>query len=55
MTIHQLSIFIENKSGSLVKVLDLFRRFGIQIVASTLPDSFQSSLNACSALTAPRK
>ena len=27
MTIHQLSIFIENKSGSLVKVLDLLRRF----------------------------
>ncbi|MBQ4224243.1 MAG: amino acid-binding protein [Prevotella sp.] len=44
MTIHQLSIFIENKSGSLVKVLDLFRRFGIQIVASTLPDTAENGI-----------
>ena len=44
MTIHQLSIFIENKSGSLVKVLDLFRRFGVQIIASTLPDTAENGI-----------
>ena len=44
MTIHQLSIFIENKAGSLVKVLDLFRRFGIQIIASTIPDTAENGI-----------
>ncbi|MBO4849284.1 MAG: amino acid-binding protein [Prevotella sp.] len=44
MTIHQLSIFIENKSGTLVKVLDLFRRFGVQIIASTLPDTAENGI-----------
>ena len=44
MTIHQLSIFIENKSGSLVKVLDLLRRFGVQIIASTIPDTAENGI-----------
>ena len=44
MTIHQLSIFIENKAGSLVKVLDLFRRVGIQIIASTIPDTAENGI-----------
>ncbi len=44
MTIHQLSIFIENKSGSLVKVLGLFRQFGLQIIASTIPDTADNGI-----------
>lgn len=39
MTIQQLSIFIENKSGTLVKVLDLFKEAGIQLIASTIADT----------------
>ena len=39
MTIHQLSIFIENRSGTLIKVLQILRQSGIQIVASTIADT----------------
>lgn len=39
MTIHQLSIFIENRSGTLIKVLDALKQAGIQIVASTIADT----------------
>lgn len=39
MTIHQLSIFIENRSGTLIKVLDALKKAGIQIVASTIADT----------------
>ena len=39
MTIRQLSIFIENKSGTLIKVLDLLSKAGIQIIASTVADT----------------
>ena len=39
MTIHQLSVFIENKSGTLVKVLKLLKEEGIQIIASTIADT----------------
>ena len=39
MTINQLSIFIENRSGTLVKVLDILKQSGIQIVASTIADT----------------
>ena len=35
----QLSIFIENKSGTLIRVLDLLSRAGIQIIASTVADT----------------
>ena len=28
MTVHQISVFVENKSGTLVKVLDLFKDAG---------------------------
>ena len=31
MTIHQLSIFIENRSGTLIKVLQILKQSGIQI------------------------
>ena len=39
MTINQLSIFIENKSGALIKVLDLLSKEGVQIIASTIADT----------------
>lgn len=39
MTIKQLSIFIENKSGTLIKVLDKLSSAGIQIIASTVADT----------------
>ena len=39
MTIHQLSIFIENRSGTLIKVLQILKQSGIQIVASTIADT----------------
>lgn len=39
MTIHQLSIFIENRSGTLIKVLDALKQAGIQILASTIADT----------------
>ena len=39
MTIHQLSIFIENRSGTLIKVLNILKQSNIQIVASTIADT----------------
>jgi len=39
MTVHQLSVFIENKSGTLVKVLQLLKSEGIQLIASTIADT----------------
>ena len=39
MTIYQLSIFIENRTGTLVKVLRILKQEGIQIVASTVADT----------------
>ena len=39
MTVKQLSIFIENKGGTLIKVLDLLSNAGIQIIASTVADT----------------
>lgn len=41
MTINQLSIFLENRSGTLTKVLDIFKETGIQIIASTIADTAQ--------------
>lgn len=35
----QLSIFIENKGGTLIRVLDLLSKAGIQIIASTVSDT----------------
>lgn len=29
MTVHQISIFVENKSGTLLRVLDLFKEAGV--------------------------
>ena len=39
MTIHQLSIFIENRSGTLITVLEVLKQSGIQIIASTIADT----------------
>lgn len=39
MTIKQLSIFIENKGGTLIHVLELLGRNNIQILASTIADT----------------
>ena len=39
MTIRQLSIFIDDKAGSLCRVLDVLKEGGHQILTSTLADS----------------
>lgn len=39
MTIRQLSIFIENQSGTLQKVLELMKKSRIQIIACTIADT----------------
>lgn len=39
MTVNQLSVFIENKSGTLVKVLKSLKEEGIQLIASTIADT----------------
>ena len=39
MTIKQLSIFVENRSGSLLSILEMLRDNGINIVVSTLGDT----------------
>ena len=41
MTVHQISVFVENKSGTLLKVLDLFKEAGIQLIASTISDTVE--------------
>ena len=41
MTIQQLSVFIENKSGTLLKVLQLLKEANIQLVASTIADTVE--------------
>ena len=39
MTVHQLSVFIENRSGALVRVLRLLKKENIQLIASTIADT----------------
>lgn len=39
MTIKQISVFIENKSGTLLRVLQLLKEAGIQLLASTISDT----------------
>lgn len=41
MTIHQLSVFVENKSGTLLKILELLKEAGIQLIASTISDTVE--------------
>ncbi len=44
MTINQLSIFLENRSGTLTKVLDILKDAGILIIASSIADTAQYGL-----------
>ncbi len=37
--IHQLSVFIENKSGALLQILSLLKDAGIQLVATNIVDT----------------
>lgn len=39
MTIHQLSIFLENTTGTLVQVLQLLKRANIQLISTTIADT----------------
>lgn len=39
MTIQQLSIFLDNKVGSLNDILQLFKKLNIQIIASSIADT----------------
>ena len=41
MTVQQLSVFIENKAGTLQKVLNLLKEAGIQLIASTIADTVE--------------
>lgn len=41
MTVQQISIFVENKAGTLLKVLELLKEANIQIVASTIADTVE--------------
>lgn len=41
MTIKQISIFIENKSGTLLNVLNVLKEANIQIIASTISDTVE--------------
>lgn len=40
-TVQQLSIFVENKSGTLLHVLELFKEAKIQLIASTISDTVE--------------
>ena len=44
MTLNQLSIFLENRSGTLTKVLDILKEAGILIIASSIADTAQYGL-----------
>lgn len=39
MTIKQLSVFIENKQGALLRVLDILKAANVQLIATTLADT----------------
>lgn len=41
MTVRQLSIFIENKSGALLQVLNLLKDAGISLIASNIADTVE--------------
>ena len=44
MTLNQLSIFLENRAGTLTKVLDIFKEAGLHIIASSIADTAQYGL-----------
>ena len=39
MTIHQLSVFLENTTGTLVQVLQQLKKANVQLVATTIADT----------------
>lgn len=41
MTVRQLSIFMENKSGTLLRVLNLLKEAGISLIASNIADTVE--------------
>ena len=41
MTVQQLSVFIENKAGTLLKVLEILKEAKIQLIASTIADTVE--------------
>ncbi len=41
MTIQQLSVFVENKAGTLHQVLQIFKEAHIQLIASTIADTVE--------------
>ncbi len=41
MTVHQLSIFVENRQGTLIKVLQLLKEANVQLIASTIADTVE--------------
>ena len=53
LSVHQISIFVENKSGTLLRVLDLFKEAGVQLIASTISDTVEYGIYRiiCSAPT----
>ena len=44
MTVKQLSIFLENRSGTLTKVLDILKETGVRIIASSIADTAEYGL-----------
>ena len=41
MTVQQISVFVENKSETLLRVLELFKEARIQLIASTISDTVE--------------
>ena len=39
MTIHQLSIFLENTTGTLIQVLQLLKKANVQLISTTIADT----------------
>lgn len=39
MRVHQLSVFIENKSGTLIRILDILKAENIQLIAVAIADT----------------
>jgi len=39
MTISQITIFIENGRGTLIRVLDAFKKSGVQLITTTIADT----------------
>ena len=44
MTVKQLSIFLENRSGTMTKVLDILKETGVRIIASSIADTAEYGL-----------